>query len=369
MKLLKKIITLAVILLFFSVSVIPSTGTIDVKQISVPASSGNMLYVGGSGPNNYTKIQDAIDDAVDGDTVFVYGGNYKERLVIDKSINLIGESRDTTVIGPVDTVVYINVDYVKVTGFTIRGGIGIWIYGGKYSNISGNYINIDIRGVDIESSGSSSCVISRNIITTQFGPGNAIQLLSGDNNVISDNTIIVPHSPWPYTIDGIDVYRSCYNKIINNTIQDGYIGIDINTPHNIVMNNTINSSIYGIDAGNSIISGNIIQNTDVGITIGTISRNNIISGNSIMNCGRGVEILFFSTLNKITNNNFINNNLSAIFGWFCFFNRWDGNYWDEPKSSPHLIYGRISIWSIFGIIPWFEIDWHPAQEPYDIGGV
>ena len=28
---------------------------------------GNTLYVGGTGPGNYTAIQDAIDDAIDGD--------------------------------------------------------------------------------------------------------------------------------------------------------------------------------------------------------------------------------------------------------------------------------------------------------------
>ena len=40
-----------------------------VKSVKV---SGNTLYVGGSGPGNYTRIQDAIDNASDGDTVFVY---------------------------------------------------------------------------------------------------------------------------------------------------------------------------------------------------------------------------------------------------------------------------------------------------------
>jgi len=34
--------------------------------------TGSTLYVGGSGPNNYTSIQDAINDASDGDTIYVY---------------------------------------------------------------------------------------------------------------------------------------------------------------------------------------------------------------------------------------------------------------------------------------------------------
>ena len=32
---------------------------------------GKTLYVGGSGPSNYTQIQDAVDSASNGDTAFV----------------------------------------------------------------------------------------------------------------------------------------------------------------------------------------------------------------------------------------------------------------------------------------------------------
>jgi hypothetical protein len=45
------------------------------------------LYVGGTGEGNYSRIQDAIDDAVDGDTVFVYDDSspYYEHIRINKS--------------------------------------------------------------------------------------------------------------------------------------------------------------------------------------------------------------------------------------------------------------------------------------------
>ena len=41
---------------------------------------GNILFVGGSGAGNYTNIQDAINDSVDGDTIFVYDGIYREKI-------------------------------------------------------------------------------------------------------------------------------------------------------------------------------------------------------------------------------------------------------------------------------------------------
>jgi len=55
---------------------------------------GKTLYVGGSGAGNYTRIQDAIDNASDGDTVFVYSRRYIENIVIEKSLSLIGISEE-----------------------------------------------------------------------------------------------------------------------------------------------------------------------------------------------------------------------------------------------------------------------------------
>jgi len=93
---------------------------------------GNVLYVGGSGEGNYTKIQDAINDANDGDTIFVYSNSspYYEHITINKSIDLIGEDKNTTIIdaGGGGIVIKIIKDQVRVTKFTItNGAYGFWI--------------------------------------------------------------------------------------------------------------------------------------------------------------------------------------------------------------------------------------------------
>jgi len=83
-----------------------------------------ILYVGGDGPNNYTKIQDAIGDAKDGFTIFVYSGIYYENVVIDKRINLIGENKRATIIDGSggESVVKITVDGVNIKEFTVQNG-------------------------------------------------------------------------------------------------------------------------------------------------------------------------------------------------------------------------------------------------------
>ncbi len=102
-----------------------------VLIIDIPQSvRANIVYVGGGGPQNHTTIQDGINASNDGDTVFVYSGIYNERVIVNKTINLIGEDKDTTIIDGVGgiTVVSIVVNWVNISGFTIcKGDVGLRI--------------------------------------------------------------------------------------------------------------------------------------------------------------------------------------------------------------------------------------------------
>ena len=78
----RKWLAIGIILLFVGTCIIPAIAQ-DTEK-SLPSSRGNWLYVGGSGPGNYTRIQDAIDNASDGDTVFVYSGSIKNIYILTK---------------------------------------------------------------------------------------------------------------------------------------------------------------------------------------------------------------------------------------------------------------------------------------------
>jgi len=121
----------------------------NVKKYTILNSNGNILYVGGSGPGNYTKIQYAIDDAVDGDTIFVFNDSspYYENLWVRKSIRIIGEDKNTTVIDGNWNEVYvfrIEADCVEISGFTmINSGNAIEMWS-NYSEISNNIITNNV---------------------------------------------------------------------------------------------------------------------------------------------------------------------------------------------------------------------------------
>ncbi len=79
-----KCLAIGIILLFVGVTIAPAIAQETEKPL--PTSRGNWLYVGGSGPGNYSKIQDAIDNAFDGDTIIVYSGTYYEAITLNKQL-------------------------------------------------------------------------------------------------------------------------------------------------------------------------------------------------------------------------------------------------------------------------------------------
>ena len=222
---MKKGLVFAVILLFLSVSVIPSTVTTEVKQINVPTSSGNTLYVGGNGTGNYTRIQYAIDNASDGDTVFVYDDSspYKEGININKSLNIIGENRETTVIDGEDVfiedgiIVDIRSDFVYFSGFTIKNrfkGVELF-YMDNSSIINNKFLNVE-NAVYLHYSSNNTIennlIIEGEDVVFDF---TGIYLYESDNNLVSDNTVI--GKKWNKFDSGINVGFSKDNVFLNNT--------------------------------------------------------------------------------------------------------------------------------------------------------
>ena len=81
------------------------------NQIFSGNASADTIYVGGSGPGNYTSIQEGIDNASEGDTVYVYAGTYYESLLIHRSLSLEGENKYSTIL---NGILQINIASVRL---------------------------------------------------------------------------------------------------------------------------------------------------------------------------------------------------------------------------------------------------------------
>jgi parallel beta-helix repeat protein len=209
-----------------------------------------MLYVGGSGPGNYTKIQDAVDNASDGDTVFVYDDSapYEENIAINVSIQLLGEDRNTTSIEGGHYAISIYVDHVTVSGFRIRNVGDFW-------NCCGFYV-----------------VSDENTIV---------------HNIIKDNL----------RMNGVYLYGSSYNTVEGNLIENNnYHGIRMEyATHNRILNNTvINNRGYGIylweSTDNLVVGNTVMQSFSEGIILGDTSvRNTLFHNNFVNNTRTGFD--------------------------------------------------------------------------------
>ena len=367
--------------------------------------AGNILYVGGNGEGNYTSIQSAINDAENGYIIYVYPKEYRESIVINKSISLIGiiENGEKPVIngGGRKFAVNVTADGCIIRNFEIinhgnfgtdNEGFGMKIYSDgnviEDNTIACNWVTMHIY---------SSCnTIANDTITDAIWGG--IICWGNENTIIynniSDNSLAA----------GIELGTSSNNTISWNVIMNNFHGMDVwgnnNTiSYNIVCNNRQYGITVGLSSYNKILYNKICNNGHDGVIVACAGRSttdNIIAYNNISHNGwRGIYLLgnwpylnnntiYRNTIsyngeegiylywmckdNIIKENNFIGNSKNAGFHLFSrkYHNTWEANYWDNWHFKlPKPIFGSVEETKFF-FHRWINFDWHPALQPYQI---
>ena len=181
---IRLILTILIVLMFLT----------NIMPIFVISEKTNItIYVDDDGTADYSNIQDAIDAAFDGDTVFVYNGFYHENLNINKEICLMGEDNKNTIIDSDNRndTISINANNVKISGFKIQHGyIGIKLAGVGYSDISNNVIYDNTVGISISFNSHYNEVYSNEIIGNK-NMGVSVYYVQEDNyNSFSSNNFI-----------------------------------------------------------------------------------------------------------------------------------------------------------------------------------
>ena len=226
-------------------------------------------------PDDYPTIQEAVNAASPGDTVFVRNGTYYENVVVNKTISLFGQDAESTILDGNATSDCVNIaaDYVKISGFTIRNG---------GSRPYTAYASIRLF--------SSRNIILKNILIGSWC-GVYMEHYS-DYNLIANNTIME-------NLNGISGEMWHNTKIISNTIKNNLMGIWIGpySQNNIISFNNItghwSEGIMMMQSSNNTFEGNNVIDNNQGITIGFqkgFSSGNKFFHNTIANRGKQVEL-------------------------------------------------------------------------------
>lgn len=356
-----KIFSFFIILIFIATLTLPISNSDEgsLKQIR----DKNIIFVGGKGENNFSKIQDAIDSSDNDATIYVYNGTYHEHILIDKKITLIGESKQSTIIDgrynlENQSILHVTSDHVKVTNFTFQNAKGIDGRAGLFMTKFPQRI-------------TRNNIFKNNIVKNcSYG----VMFVNPMNTIISNNSLygcgIGPHLTIPFYFD---------NVFDDNKVNSKPILMIINEK-NKVINNVETDSVILIKCSNIKIKNINITNNTVGIDISYCHKINV-SHCKISNMGRGGIYVHHSNFCTFEHNNFTNDNWGIFFrkshfnkiinnnfwnismpDWFAqsYFNYWNSNYWEEPVERIKMIYGKIGFFENF---PWFNYDLRPKSIP------
>ena len=224
-------------------------------------------------PDDYPTIQEAINAASDGDTIFVRSGIYYENVVVNKAVSLIGESKQNTIIdgNGIGKVLELTVDGILVSNFSIiNGEVGVHITNSHRHIIKNNIISRNVRGAT----------------------GTYYTYTTYESNIIRENEygLDFGHLGGP---------SSSNNFAIGNEIYDNFVGIYVSAPE-----------------GENAIENNLIYNNNIGIVLDNTRNNNVVGNTFINNTreGRFKHGIYIrnAAQNNIEGNIFIQNNVGVF---------------------------------------------------------
>jgi len=215
-----------------------------ILGIVTTTASAAVITVDSNGGESYTSIQEAVNNAQNGDTILVSPGVYKENIKVDKEISIISKSGSedqinrTYVLGAVsnDDVFSVNASNVTISGFYISGGpssgglseVGIYLYGADNCSLVNNTLAVNDVGIALNNS---------------------------QRNYINNNLVGLGSS-------GIILVDSEYNNMINNLLCGNGIGLYLSkSSNNTIYQNVFLNFLDALDEGtniwNSSSAGNV----------------------------------------------------------------------------------------------------------------
>ena len=242
-------------------SVWNSTGELTVTERPT-------LTVDDSGGADYLTIREAVENASAGYQIFVYNGTYHEHVVVDKTLIIKGESRDSVIVNGSGTgkIFLVTADKVKITRFTITDGeYGVYLDHSNKTNLA--YNEIDTYDYGIFANRTNDAYVAYNTIT------------KGKYGILTDhvNNDAIRYNDISYNSE---YGAKDYDSTLKNCFNWNYFH------HNHV------TYYYDPDEplGPLLFDGNRIENNVVGIKA-AFASSLIATNNTILNNEIGIELI------------------------------------------------------------------------------
>jgi nitrous oxidase accessory protein len=325
---------------------------------------GKQITVGKS--KKFQSIKEAITASEEGDSVVVFGGEYKEgNIVIDKPIKLIGKNLPILDGQKQYEVLSIKSSNVLVSGFEIQNSgyailydpSGIRVYDSHHVTIEDNILDNNFFGIALQQ--CRNCIIKNNKIVAysiaEQQIGNGIHCWKSDSLQIIGNKVsghrdgiyfeFVTNSVIWRNISinniryGLHFMFSHSDAYITNVFRNNGAGVSVMFTHKVKMfNNTFEENwgdaAYGLllkEISDSYIIGNKFKRNTSAVYMEGTNRA-VIEKNTFESNGWGLKIQASCMDNTITKNNFVGNTFDISTNGSLVLNTFDGNYWDKYEG-------------------------------------
>ena len=254
---------------------------------------GTVITVDGSARNQMDDptIQNAIDNAKDGDTIIITGTSYEHcHFRVDKKLTIISEvGTAMTACSSMEWSNKIGIFYITskgsgtvIKGFTfnnvVNDGYGVYVDGASNVEINNCTMNHDAYGV-----------LLRNAKNTKISDSKFTDCTNAINLTRSNNTIITGNIIQTSTLTGINVGLSNQNTYIN------FNNITNNKGNGI----TLNSAEYVYITNNYILNNKNNGEHDAGVYVDcTVTKVNI-TGNVMIDNGKHAVYLTSKASNVV----------------------------------------------------------------------
>ena len=291
-------------------------------------------------PDDFPTIQEGIDNANLGDTIFVKNGIYYENVVVDKEINIIGENKGNTTINGIlnlESTITVNSPNVIIKNFSIINGLGdnaAWDNSGVYiksSNVTveNNLIIHNTLGICALDIAHNLTICDNDFIDDSILLGNYEHTTNSftlksflhtiENNTVNGKPLYYIKNKDNFTVPndaGQVTLVNCSNATIKNTfftMADFPIFLDF--CNNCLIENVTAKDTYGeiilFHSRNCIIQNNSVSGMIFGVCLDYQSTNNTVRYNDVYNNIAGITVMTSSKDNKIYKNN-IHDNIEGI---------------------------------------------------------
>lgn len=322
------------------------------------------IHVGRVG--NIHTIQSALALALNGDTVLVDPGIYKEgNIIIGASIVLKGINNPILDGENKYEIISIKSDNVTVDGFKVSHAgrsdlhdfAGIKIYNGRNVSVINNTLDDTNFGIYVQY--GNKCLIKNNTLasygTEELQSGNGIHCFKSDSMLIIGNSIaghrdgiyfefvtnsmIWRNSSIRNIRYGLHFMFSQNDNYIGNIFKHNGSGVAVMYSHGVKMFNNLfednwGDASFGIllkDIDDSYILGNHFLKNTAGIHMEGCNRIEV-KRNAFLDNGWAIKIQASCENNAIVQNNFIGNTFDVGTNGSLVLNTFNGNYWDKYEG-------------------------------------